>query len=86
MSNLVIDNCNISTLVSSVQSNNLQLKEMSQILAVEHLQPVYIHKCQTSKLTFLTPTLGHNTDGFDVSASNLTIENWFVGLITYPDI
>ena len=51
MSNLVIDNCN-DAFHSSVflQSNNFQLREMSQIIKAEDFQLVYIHGCEALNL------------------------------------
>ena len=53
MSNLVIDNCN-DDFHSSVflQSNNFQLREMSQIIKAEDFQLVYIHGCKVLKIFF----------------------------------
>ena len=52
MSNLVIDNCNDNFFHSTIflQSNNFQLKGMSQIIKAEDFQPVYIHGCEALNL------------------------------------
>ena len=82
MSNLVIDNCiddfiqlsfcNLTISSSRGCPKSSKRRTSSRYIFMDTRLWIYVFKLLLS---------GHNTDGFDVRANNITIEKWFVNLI-----